>query len=249
MLHPVVSREEWLAARKALLLEEKELTRMRDRLNAARRALPWVKVAKDYLFEGPEGRETLSDLFAGRSQLIVKHFMFGPGWSEGCVGCSFESDHAEAALVHLEHHDVSYVAVSRAPSAEIEPFRKRMGWHFKWVSSYGSDFNYDFHVSFTADEMARGEASYNYERQQVASDEMSGKSVFYKDETGAIFHTYSSYARGGELFLGTYHYLDITPKGRNETGRGNLTDWVRHHDRYDAPGAVAATGRYVPAAR
>jgi predicted dithiol-disulfide oxidoreductase (DUF899 family) len=249
MLHPVVSREEWLAARKALLLEEKELTRMRDRLNTARRALPWVKVAKDYLFEGPEGRETLSDLFAGRSQLIVKHFMFGPGWSEGCVGCSFESDHAEAALVHLEHHDVSYVAVSRAPYAEIEPFKKRMGWHFKWVSSYGSDFNYDFHVSFTADEMARGEASYNYERQPVASDEMSGKSVFYKDETGAIFHTYSSYARGGELFLGTYHYLDITPKGRNETGRGNLTDWVRHHDRYDAPGAVAATGRYVPAAR
>lgn len=245
MPHPVVSREEWLAARKALLVEEKELTRMRDRLNAARRALPWVKVEKDYVFDGPRGRESLSDLFAGRRQLIVKHFMFGPGWSEGCVGCSFESDHAEAALVHLEHHDVSYVAVSRAPYAEIEPFRKRMGWRFNWVSSYGSDFNYDFHVSFTADEIARGEALYNYEAQRVASDEMSGKSVFYKDETDAIFHTYSSYARGGELFLGTYHYLDITPEGRNETGRGNLTDWVRHHDRYDAGGAVAATGRYV----
>lgn len=237
MSHAVVSREEWLAARQALLLKEKELTRLRDRLNAERRALPWVRIEKEYVFDGPDGRETLADLFAGRSQLIIKHFMFGPGWAEGCVGCSFESDHAEAALVHLENHDVTYVAVSRAPYAEIEPFKRRMGWRFKWVSSFGSDFNYDFHVSFTADAMTRGESYYNYAVQPVASDEMSGRSVFYKDETGQIFHTYSSYGRGGELFLGSYHYLDITPKGRNETGRGNLTDWVRHHDRYGAPGA------------
>jgi predicted dithiol-disulfide oxidoreductase (DUF899 family) len=248
MLHPVVSREEWLAARKALLSKEKELTRLRDRLNAERRALPWVGIEKDYVFDGPDGRETLADLFAGRRQLIVKHFMFGPGWAEGCVGCSFEADHAEAALVHLQHRDVTYVAVSRAPYAEIEPFKKRMGWRFKWVSSYGSDFNYDFHVSFTPDELAGGAAYYNFEMQNVASDEMSGRSVFYKDEAGQIFHTYSSYARGGELFLGTYHYLDITPKGRNETGRGNLTDWVRHHDRYDAPGSTAATGCHTPPA-
>jgi predicted dithiol-disulfide oxidoreductase (DUF899 family) len=245
MQHSVVSREEWLAARKELLAKEKELTRMRDRLSAEQRALPWVKIEKEYVFEGPDGRETLADLFAGRSQLIVKHFMFGPGWREGCVGCSFEVDHAEAALVHLEHHDVSYVAVSRAPFAEIDAFRKRMGWHLKWVSSQGSDFNYDFHVSFTADEIARGEAYYNFDLRPIGIDELSGRSVFYKDAAGNIFHTYSSYARGGEMFLGTYHFLDITPNGRNETKNGNLTDWVRHHDRYDAGGSVAATGRFV----
>jgi predicted dithiol-disulfide oxidoreductase (DUF899 family) len=245
MPHPVVSREEWLTARKALLTKEKELTRMRDRLNDERRALPWVRIEKEYVFAGPDGQETLADLFAGRSQLIVKHFMFGPGWKEGCVGCSFESDHAEAALVHLEHHDVTYVTVSRAPFAEIDAFRRRMGWRFKWLSSYGNDFNYDFHVSFSDAEMARGDVYYNYAMQPIGIDELSGRSVFYKDADGNIFHTYSSYARGGELFLGTYHYLDITPNGRNETKNGNLTDWVRHHDRYDAGGAVAATGRYV----
>jgi predicted dithiol-disulfide oxidoreductase (DUF899 family) len=246
MQRRVVTREEWVAARKELLAKEKELTRMRDRLNAERRALPWVKIDKEYVFDGPDGRETLADLFAGRDQLIVKHFMFGPGWREGCVGCSFEIDHAEAALVHLEHHDVSYVAVSRAPFAEIEAFRKRMGWRVKWVSSAGSDFNYDFHVSFTPDEIARGQAYYNFDTRPIAIDELSGRSVFYKDPAGTVFHTYSSYARGGENFLGTYHFLDITPKGRNETINGNLTDWVRHHDRYEAGGSVAATGRYVP---
>jgi predicted dithiol-disulfide oxidoreductase (DUF899 family) len=245
MQHPVVSRDEWLAARKELLAKEKELTRMRDRLSAERRALPWVKIDKAYVFDGPDGKETLADLFAGCSQLIVKHFMFGPGWKEGCVGCSFEVDHAEAALVHLEHHDVSYVAVSRAPFAEIDAFRRRMGWRLKWVSSHGSDFNYDFHVSFTEDEMTRGEAYYNYDLRPIGIDELSGRSVFYKDAAGDIFHTYSAYGRGGEIFLGTYHFLDITPNGRNETINGNLTDWVRHHDRYDAGGAVAATGRYV----
>jgi predicted dithiol-disulfide oxidoreductase (DUF899 family) len=244
--HTVVSQEEWLAARKALLLKEKALTRARDALAQERRNLPWVKVEKAYVFEGPEGKLGLADLFAGRSQLIVKHFMLGPGWKEGCVGCSFELDHAAGALVHLQNHDVSYVAVSRAPYAEIAPFKQRMGWRIPWVSSFGSDFNYDFHVSFTAEELAAGEAYYNFERRKIPIDELSGRSVFLRDEAGDIFHTYSSYGRGGEETLGTYAFLDITPKGRNETGpMHNLSDWVRHHDRYGAPGHVAPTGRYV----
>ena len=233
MQHRVVSQDEWTDARKQLLLKEKEFTRLRDQLSAERRNLPWVKIEKPYVFDGPNGKETLADLFDGRSQLVVKHFMFGPEWTDGCVGCSFEIDHIEGALVHLEHHDVSYVVVSRAPLAKIEAFRRRMGWRIKWVSSYGSDFNYDFHVSFRPDEIASGKAYYNYELRDVGIDELSGRSVFYKDEAGAIFHTYSSYARGGEMFLGSYAVLDITPKGRDETINGNLTDWVRHHDRYD----------------
>ena len=247
MLHnPVVSRDEWLAARKMLLAKEKALTRLRDQLNAERRQLPHVKVEKPYVFDGPNGKETLADLFDGRSQLIVKHFMLGPGWKEGCVGCSFGADHAEGALVHLEHHDVSYVAVSRAPFSEIEPFKRRMGWSFKWVSSFGSDFNYDYHVSFTPEDIAAGEVYYNYEVQKPQGEELSGISVFYKDEAGDIFHTYSAYARGTDLLLGTYNLLDLTPKGRNEPGpRHNLTDWVRHHDRYDATGRVDHTGRFA----
>jgi predicted dithiol-disulfide oxidoreductase (DUF899 family) len=230
--HQIVSRDEWIAARKELLQKEKDFTHLRDRLNADRRALPWVKVEKEYLFDTPNGRQSLGDLFDGRSQLVTKHFMFGPDWSDGCVGCSFEMDHIEGALVHLEHHDVSYVLVSRAPLAKIEAFRQRMGWRFRWVSSYGSDFNYDFHVSFTPEQIASGKAYYNYELRDVGIDELSGRSVFYRDEAGEIFHTYSSYARGGELFLGSYAVLDITPKGRDETINGNMTDWVRHHDRY-----------------
>jgi predicted dithiol-disulfide oxidoreductase (DUF899 family) len=233
MHHQVVSRDEWLAARKQLLLKEKEFTQLRDRLNAERLALPWVKIEKPYVFDGPNGQETLADLFDGRSQLIVKHFMFGPEWNDGCVGCSFELDNLSGAIVHLEHHDVTYVVVARAPMAKIEAFRRRMGWRFKWVSSYGSDFNYDFHVSFKPDEIAKGEGYYNYELRDVGIDELSGRSVFYKDSTGDIFHTYSAYARGGEISLGSYGVLDMTPKGRNETINGNLTDWVRHHDRYD----------------
>jgi predicted dithiol-disulfide oxidoreductase (DUF899 family) len=233
MTHQVVSRDEWLAARKQLLLKEKEFTHLRDRLNAERLALPWVKIEKPYVFDGPNGQETLADLFDGRSQLIVKHFMFGPEWNDGCVGCSFELDNLSGAIVHLEHHDVTYVVVARAPMAKIEAFRRRMGWRFKWVSSYGSDFNYDFHVSFKPDEIAKGEGYYNYELRDVGIDELSGRSVFYKDSTGDIFHTYSAYARGGEISLGSYGVLDMTPKGRNETINGNLTDWVRHHDRYD----------------
>jgi len=233
MQNQVVSPDAWLAARKRLLAREKAFTRMRDELNAERRALPWVKLDKTYVFDTPDGQQTLAELFDGRSQLVVKHFMFGPDWAEGCVGCSFEIDHISGALVHLEHHDVSYVAVSRAPLAKIEAFRQRMGWRVKWVSSYGSDFNYDFHVSFRPDELAEGEAYYNYEVRPGVIDEMSGRSVFYKDAAGDIFHTYSSFARGGELGLASYAVLDITPKGRNETINGNLTDWVRHHDRYD----------------
>jgi predicted dithiol-disulfide oxidoreductase (DUF899 family) len=239
MLHnQVVSRDEWLAARKQHLIREKELTRLRDQLNAERRVLPWVKVEKSYVFDGPDGRQSLADLFDGRSQLIVKHFMLGPDWQEGCVGCSFEVDHVGGALVHLEHHDVSYVVVSRAPLPKIEAFKQRMSWRFKWVSSYGSDFNYDFHVSFKDDEIAKGEAYYNYEVREIGIDELSGRSVFYKDAANDIFHTYSSYGRGGEPFLGTYSYIDITPKGRDETINGNLTDWVRHHDRYQDDGAA-----------
>jgi predicted dithiol-disulfide oxidoreductase (DUF899 family) len=231
--NPIVSREEWLDARKALLAREKELTRLRDQLNAERRALPWVKVEKPYVFDGPDGKATLADLFGGRSQLIVKHFMLGPGWKEGCIGCSFGADHVDGALPHLEHRDVTYVAVSRAPLSEIEAFKERMGWRFRWVSSYGSDFNYDYHVSFTPEAVAGDTLYYNYAMQKLQGEEHPGISVFYKDEQGQVFHTYSTYARGTDLLLGTYNLLDLTPKGRDETGpRHNLTDWVRHHDRY-----------------
>jgi predicted dithiol-disulfide oxidoreductase (DUF899 family) len=248
MNNRIVTRAEWLAARKAHLVKEKELTRLRDQLSAERRQLPWLKIEKLYVFDGPTGKEALADLFDGRSQLIIKHFMLGPGWKEGCVGCSFEVDHIDGALVHLEHHDVSYVVVSRAPLPEIEAFKKRMGWRFKWVSSYGSDFNYDFHVSFKPEEIETGEVYYNYEMRKVEIEELSGRSVFCKDANGDVFHTYSSYARGGDLMLGTYNILDLMPKGRNEAGPNhNLTDWVRHHDRYDSGGHVAASGRYVPA--
>jgi predicted dithiol-disulfide oxidoreductase (DUF899 family) len=249
MMHNrIVTRAEWVDAHKQHLVKEKELTRRRDEVSAARRELPWVKVDKSYVFEGPNGKETLADLFGGRSQLIVKHFMFGPGWKEGCVGCSFHSDHIDGTLPHLAQRDVTLLAVSRAPFAEIEAFKRRMGWRFKWVSSYGSDFNYDFHVSFTQDDLATGEVYYNYELRKLQSEEMSGISVFYKDPAGDILHTYSSYARGGEMFLGTYNYLDLTPKGRNETGPNhNLADWVRHHDRYGAEGYVDPTGRYQAA--
>jgi predicted dithiol-disulfide oxidoreductase (DUF899 family) len=245
MQHRIVSREDWLIARKELLAKEKEFTRRRDQLAAERRALPWVKVDKTYVFDGPEGRETLADLFGGRSQLIIKHFMFGPGWSEGCVGCSFELDHIDNILAHLAQRDVTYVAVSRAPLVDIEAFKQRMGWEVKWVSSYGSDFNYDYHVSFKPDEVAKGYAYYNYQMQKINGEEFSGRSVFCKDSNGDVFHTYSSFARGGEDMLTTYRLLDVVSMGRNETGpRHNLTDWVRHHDRYDAGGLVDAIGRY-----
>lgn len=235
ILHRVVSPEEWLSARKALLEEEKEQTRRQDSLSAKRRALPWVKVDKSYVFEGPGGKETLADLFGANSQLIIYHFMFGPGWKEGCPGCSFLSDHIDGANLHLAHHDVSVVVVSRAPWREFQAFKKRMGWHFKWMSSYGSNFNYDYHVSATEEELKSGKAFYNFEMGE-ANDELPGISVFYKDAAGAIYHTYSAYARGGDILIGAHNYLDLTPKGRNEDTTMN---WVRHHDKYE--GAVASS--------
>jgi len=234
MRHRIVTRDEWLAEHRQHLVKEKELTRQRDRLSADRRALPWVEVDKTYVFDGPHGRETLAGLFDGRSQLIVQHFMFGPGWAEGCTGCSFMADHVDGARVHLENHDVTFVAVSRAPLAELEAYRKRMGWHFKWVSSFGSDFNYDYHVSFTKEDEATGKVLYNYEMQDYGIDELPGISIFYKDEAGRIFHTFSAFGRGGEPLIGAYNFLDYMPKGRNETGPNfNLMDWVRRHDQYE----------------
>ncbi len=243
--HAVVSREEWLAARKALLEKEKNLTRLQDELGHLRRELPWVKVETPYLFDGPDGEESLADLFAGRSQLIVHHFMFSPAWEEGCVGCSFHSDHSDGALVHLENHDVSFVRVSRAPLAKIQAFNRRMGWRAKWVSSFGTTFNHDFRVSFTKEAMEKGEADYNYREGGGTIEDLSGLSVFAKDEAGNIFHTYSCYARGQEGAIVTYFYLDLTPKGRDETGpHGDLMDWVRHHDRYGFDGFVDGTSLF-----
>lgn len=231
--HRIVSENEWLAARKALLEHEKDLTRLQEKVARERRALPWVKVEKDYVFDTPEGRRTLSDLFDGRSQLIVYHFMFSPEWEAGCVGCSFLSDHIDGANQHLKHHDVTYVAVSRAPLEKLLAYRKRMGWRFPWVSSQGSDFNYDYHVSFTDAERAKGEAFYNFETSKIGDmSDLHGTSVFFKDKDGAIYHTYSAYARGDERSLGTYMWLDITPKGRDEGEGGNLTNWVKRHDEY-----------------
>lgn len=232
--HPrVVSPDEWLAARKELLAKEKQLTRQHDVLSAERRKLPWTKVEKNYVFEGPNGEETLLDLFAGRSQLIVYHFMFGPDWEEGCPSCSFGMDHVDGALVHLAQRDVTFTAISRAPFPKIKAFKQRMGWRFKWVSSYGNDFNHDYHVSFSKDEIAKGKIYYNFGMNEFPSEEAPGLSVFYKDKSGAVFHTYSAYARGLEPIIGTYTLLDLVPKGRDEEGLEFTMSWVRHHDRYD----------------
>jgi predicted dithiol-disulfide oxidoreductase (DUF899 family) len=240
--NPVVSREEWLAARKTLLVKEKEATRLRDKVNAERLALPWVKVDKSYAFDTPGGKKTLGDLFEGRSQLMIYHFMLGPGWAAGCTGCSFLADHLDGALAHLEHHDVTMVAVSRAPLPEIEAYKTRMGWRFPWVSSFGSDFNYDYHVSFTPEDLANGKVHYNFTLIDAASanDELPGLSAFFKDEAGDIFHTYSSYARGPEELIGTFMILDRAPKGRNEK---TIMNWVRRHDEYeDRPKAQSCCG-------
>ncbi|MBN8973730.1 MAG: thioredoxin family protein [Xanthobacteraceae bacterium] len=238
--HNVVSRNEWLAARKAHLAREKELTHLHDAVSAERRALPWMKVEKTYLFDSSTGPKSLDDLFGDKSQLIVNHFMLAPGWKEGCVGCSFGADHVEGTLVHLAQRDVAYVAVSRAPLAEIEAYKQRMGWHFDWVSSFGNDFNYDFHVSFTPEQLAARNAEYNYQMIDPGIEELPGYSVFAKNETGEVFHTYSAFARGGEALLGTYALLDMTPKGRDETLNGNLTDWVKRHDEYTNTGKAGA---------
>lgn len=227
----VVAPAEWLAARKELLKKEKEFTRLRDELSRQRREMPWEKVEKKYVFEGPDGTETLADLFDGRSQLIVYHFMFGPGWKEGCPSCSYLADSFDGAQVHLAQRDTTLRVVSRATLPEIQTFQKRMGWKFKWVSSFGTDFNYDYQVSGKKDEKAK--AYYNYDYTDFPSEERPGLSVFYRNPAAEVFHTYSSYARGLDILLTTYNFLDMTPKGRNEEGLvPHAMAWVRHHDRY-----------------
>ena len=226
----IVSQDEWIAARKQHLVKEKELTRLRDRVSAERRNLPWVMVEKSYVFDGPNGKETLADLFDGRSQLLVYHFMLTPGSDHICEGCSFLADHVDAARLHFEHADLSFVAISRAPLAQIAAVKQRMGWRFLWLSSFGTDFNYDYGVSFTEQQIASVETVYNYGTSNYAAVDLHGTSIFAKNESGEIFHTYSCYARGGELLLGAFNFLDLTPKGRNET---NIMSWVRLHDEYD----------------
>lgn len=245
----VVSRDHWIAARQQLMAKEKAMTRLRDQLSQERRKLPWIKVEEEYVFDAPGGKRTLGDLFVGRSQLIVKHFMLAPGQNDPCVGCSFESDHIQAALQHIEHHDVKFVCIARAPLADIERVKQRMGWTFDWVSSHGSDFNYDFDVSFTPEQVATGKAYYNFHETDVPIEDLSGLSIFYKDDSGDIFRTYSVFGRGGEEVMSSYVLLDMTPKGRNETGPNHdLTDWVRLHDQYGDEGHVDQDGRWRPAA-
>jgi predicted dithiol-disulfide oxidoreductase (DUF899 family) len=228
----IVSQEKWLAARRELLSEEKKLTKLRDQLAARRRELPWVKVDQAYTFDSAAGRVSLADLFEGRRQLVVYHFMFGPGWEEGCKSCSFVSDHLAPAVVHLRARDVAFAAISHAPLGEIAPFQQRMGWAFNWVSSHDSDFNRDYHVSFTAEEMARGPVEYNFQRMDFPYEEAPGLSVFAQDADGSVYHTYSTYSRGLDQLMGTYTVLDLVPQGRNEDPETPM-DWVRHHDRYD----------------
>jgi predicted dithiol-disulfide oxidoreductase (DUF899 family) len=245
--HEVVSPEQWVSERRALLTKEKELTRLRDELSCQRRDLPWVKVDKNYVFDTPQGKRTLGDLFGGRSQLIVYHFMFGPNWQEGCPSCSYVCDHLDGTLPHLAARDVSLVMISRAPLAKIEPFKKRMGWRFPWVSSSGNDFNHDFGVYFTPQEKAQGKVNYNYTMQEFPSDEAPGASVFYKDPgSGEIFHTYSVYSRGLDQLIGTYTLLDLVPKGRDEDQLRFGMEWVRYHDRYGTNVFLDADKPYWP---
>ena len=229
--HKVVSHKNWIAARKKFLAQEKKFSKLRDQLNRQRRQLPWEKVEKEYIFNGPDGRQTLADLFRGKSQLIVYHFMFGPGWKVGCPHCSFWADHFDSVNVHLGQRDTTFAVISRAPWKEIAPFKKRMGWKFKWLSSFGSDFNFDFNVSFTPAQIKSGRLPYNYGTWKMKIDELQGVSAFYMDRSGDIFHTYSSYARGIDLMNTTYNFLDLTAKGRDENPEQNQ-DWVRYHDKY-----------------
>ncbi|MBK7405113.1 MAG: DUF899 domain-containing protein [Phycisphaerales bacterium] len=228
----VVSREEWVEARRSLLEREKAMTRLRDELSAERRTLPWVLIEKPYEFDTASGRQTLADLFEGRSQLIVYHFMFGPEWLEGCPGCSFLMDHADGTLPHLHARGITLTAASRAPLASIERFKRRMGWRFPWASSSPSEFNFDFHVSFSPEQMKAREVEYNFRRGPASMEELPGVSVFRRGDAGEVFHTYSAYARGLEPLVGTYDYIDLTSKGRDEAGLDSPMSWVRHHDRY-----------------
>lgn len=243
MQHAIVSQAEWLTARKTLLAKEKEFTRARDALSAQRRELPWTRVDKNYVFDGPQGKEALADLFAGKSQLIIYHFMLGPGWVQGCPSCSFLADHFDGAIPHLAQRDVNFVVVSRAPFKEIEAYKKRMGWKFKWMSSYGNNFNFDFHVSFTKEEVASGQAEYNFskgDRSGGPGEERPGLSAFIKNGD-AVFRTYSTYGRGLDIIVGTYNLLDLVPKGRDEAALPWPMAWVRRHDEYErAPQPKAA---------
>jgi len=243
--HKVVSRDEWLKARLELLAAEKELTRKKDELSRQRRELPWQRVEKNYVFEGPDGAVALRDLFDGRSQLVIYHFMLGPNWEEGCKSCSLLADHFDPTRIHLAHRDVTLAVVSRAPMARIAPFQKRMGWRFPWFSAFGSDFQDDYGVHFTKEELA-GEVNYNYGRTRFGAEEAPGLSVFVKNEDGEIFHTYSTYARGLESLMGTYQFLDLVPKGRDEDGLTFSMSWVRHHDKYDDNYVVDSTVSYQP---
>ncbi|HLW90249.1 MAG TPA: thioredoxin family protein [Roseiarcus sp.] len=234
--HAIVSHEEWLEARRKLLDEEKAFTRQRDALSARRREMPWERVEKNYRFEGPQGTRSLADLFDGRSQLLIYHFMLGPDWEEGCKSCSFWADNYNGVVVHLAHRDVTLAAISRAPLARIEAFKKRMGWTFPWYSSFGSDFNYDFQASYSPEDLAKGEIFYNFRAQKMSLSETPGMSVFALSDKGEVFHTYSCYQRGLDMLNGAYHMLDLVPKGRDEEGLRHAMAWVRHHDKYD--GAV-----------
>jgi predicted dithiol-disulfide oxidoreductase (DUF899 family) len=238
--HTIVSQEQWLAARKAHLVHEKEFTRARDRLSAERRALPWVRVDKAYTFDGPNGRKTLDDLFAGRSQLVVQHFMFAPDWTEGCKSCSFWADGFERMIPHLAARDTTLVAISRAPLEKLAAFKARMGWTFDWLSSAENDFNFDYRVSFTPDEINSGTKVYNFGTSGFGIEEAPGISVFYRDDTGAIFHTYSCFARGLDMMNAAYHYLDLTPMGRHEDGLPYPMDWLRLRDRYEPASGASA---------
>jgi len=243
--HEVVSPKDWITSRKELLRKEKEFTKLRDEISRQRRDLPWEKVEKQYVFDTPSGKQTLAQLFDGRSQLIIYHFMFGPGWEAGCPSCSYLADHFDGSTVHLANRDVTLAVVSRAPLAEIEAFKKRMGWRFHWASSFGTDFNHDYHVSFTKEETAKGKVDYNYDLVEFPAEEAPGASVFYKNAAGEIFHTYSTYARGLDILIGAYNFLDFAPKGRDEEGLAHSMAWVRHHDRYSQNYVVDPKAPYV----
>ena len=231
--HKIVSESEWTEARRKFLDREKELTQLQEKISEERRALPWVKVEKEYTFEGPNGPETLADLFEGRSQLVVYHFMFDPRNKEGCHGCSFWADNFNPIIVHLNQRDVTMVAVSRASLKKLDAFKARMGWNFKWVSCGESDFNYDYHVSFTAEEQKRGRANYNYKADhQIWMRDMPGASVFYRNKAGEIFHTFSCFSRGIDMQNTAYQYLDLVPKGRDEAHLDSPMAWLDYHDKY-----------------
>lgn len=231
--HKVVSESEWIEARKELLKKEKEFTMLRDQLSQQRRDLPWVQVNKEYVFDGPNGKQTLSELFDGRSQLIVYHLMYDPTWDAACPSCSFWADNFNDIIVHLNQRDVTMIAISKAPYNKIDAYKKRMGWDFKWISSFDTDFNRDYYVSFTSEELEKKEGFYNFTIQNPSVSELPGVSVFYKDPSGKIFHTYSAYARGIDILNNTYNYLDLVPKGRDEDGYGFPMAWVRRHDEYN----------------